>query len=106
MMMYRKRIWLYAAILFVLTGTIIATQVSWIVQSAHIEESFLNQRVNMALCSAMDELSKDKGICSGLESCVAHSAGSFELTLTPNGKQKIDSVILQHLLFYNISVPF
>jgi signal transduction histidine kinase len=106
MVMARKRIWLYAAVLFVLTGTILATQVSWIVQSANIEESFLNQRVNMALCSAMDVLSKDKGMCSSLESCTAHSANSFELTLTRNDKQKIDSVILQHLLFYNISIPF
>jgi signal transduction histidine kinase len=101
-----KRIWLYAAILLILTGTILVTQVSWIVQSARIEESFLNQRVNMALCSAMDVLSKDKGMCSSLESCVSHSTSSFELTLIEQKKQMIDSVIREHLLFYNIQVPF
>src|SRR5688572_26786039 len=106
MVIPHKRIWLYAAILLILTGTILVTQVSWIVQSARIEESFLNQRVNMALCSAMDVLSKDKGMCSSLESCVSHSASSFELTLTDQKKQMIDSVIRQHLLFYNIQVPF
>ncbi len=104
--MQHKRIWLYAAILLLLTGTILVTQVSWIFQSARIEEGFLNQRVNMALCSAMDVLSKDRGMCSALESCVARSPSSFELRLTEQKKQMIDSVINQHLLFYNIDVPF
>jgi signal transduction histidine kinase len=104
--MQHKRIWLYAAILLILTGTILVTQVSWIFQSARIEEGFLNQRVNMALCSAMDVLSKDKGMCSALESCVSRSPSSFELRLTEQKKQMIDSVINQHLLFYNINVPF
>jgi signal transduction histidine kinase len=101
-----KRIWTYTAILFLLIGAILTTQVSWIIQSARLEEEFFNHRVNMALCSAMDVLSKDKGMCSSLESCHSRTAGSFELTLTRNEKQKIDSVILQHLLFYNIRIPF
>lgn len=104
--MSRYRIWIYSAILFILTGTILFTQVSWLLESARIEESFLNQRVNMALCSAMDVLSKDKAICSGFESCTSRAPGTFELSLTKQEKQKIDSVILQHLLFYNINVPF
>jgi signal transduction histidine kinase len=104
--MSRKRIWIYAAVLFVLTGSILATQVLWIFQSAKIEESFLNQRVNMALCSAMDALSKDKGMCSSFESCTSYGAGAFEMTLNKQDKAKIDSVIGQHLLFYNIQVPF
>lgn len=104
--MSRYRIWVYGAILFVLTGTILFTQVSWLLQSARIEESFLNQRVNMALCSAMDVLSKDKAICSGMESCSSKAPGNFELTFTRQGKQKIDSVIKQHLDFYNIRAPF
>jgi signal transduction histidine kinase len=101
-----KRIWMYTAILLLLIGAILTTQVSWIIQSARIEEDFFNHRVNMALCSAMDVLSKDKGMCSSLESCHSRTPGSFELTLTKNEKKKIDSVILQHLLFYNIQIPF
>jgi signal transduction histidine kinase len=104
--MARKRIWIYAAILFILSAAILTTQSIWIVQSARIEESFLNQRVNMALCSAMDVLSKDKGICSAQESCSSEGSGTFQLTLSNQKKQKIDSVIEQHLLFYNISVAF
>jgi signal transduction histidine kinase len=104
--MTKKRIWIYGAILFILAGAILTTQVVWIIQSARIEESFLNQRVNMALCSAMDVLSKDKGICSSVESCSSSGSGSFQLTLGSQQKQKIDSVIQQHLLFYNIRVPF
>jgi signal transduction histidine kinase len=105
-LMSRNRAWLYAGILFVLVGTILTTQVSWILQAARIEESFLNQRVSMALCSAMDVLSKDKAVCSSLESCAARGKGVFELVLNKQDKQKIDSVILQHLLYYNINVPF
>src|SRR5687768_14117058 len=106
MVIPHKRIWLYAAILFILTGTILVTQVVWIIQSARIEESFLNQRVNMALCSAMDVLSKDKGICTGAQSCSSTGPGTFELTLNRHEKQKIDSVIAQLLLCYSIGVPF
>ena len=104
--MRRNRVWTYAAILFVLTAAILTTQVVWIFQSATLEEGFLNQRVNMALCSAMDVLSKDKGICSNFESCTSYGAGAFALTLDEQEKAKIDSVITQHMLFYNINVPF
>jgi two-component system, OmpR family, phosphate regulon sensor histidine kinase PhoR len=104
--MGQNRIWIYAAILFLLVGTILATQVSWILQSAKIEESFLNQRVNMALCSAMDVLSKDRGLCSNVESCVSHGQGRFEISFNAEEKEKIDSVIQHHLWFYNIHVPF
>jgi two-component system phosphate regulon sensor histidine kinase PhoR len=106
MVMTRRRIWLYAASLFILTGTILVTQVSWILQSARIEESFLNQRVSMALCSAMDVLSKDRALCSNVESCVSHGQGNFEISFNAQEKQKIDSVIQHHLWFYNIIVPF
>jgi two-component system phosphate regulon sensor histidine kinase PhoR len=105
-LMSRYRIWVYGAILFVLTVTILFTQVSWLLQSARIEESFLNQRINMALCKSMDILSKDRAICTSFESCSAREAGTFEFTLTKQKKQKIDSVILEHLNIYNIDVPF
>ena len=101
-----NKVWWYAVILFVLVGTILTTQVMWILQSARIEERFLNQRVNMALCSAMDVLSKDRGLCSNVESCVSHGQGTFEISFNAREKQKIDSVIGHHLRFYNIHVPF
>lgn len=104
--MSNKRIWLFGTILFVLAGAILATQVSWIFQAAKIEESFLNQRINMALCSAMDALSQDKGICSRFESCHATAAGTFALALEKQEKETLDSVIRHHLVFYNINVPF
>lgn len=104
--MSRNRVWVYAVVLFVLAGTILTTQVSWLMESARIEESFLNQRVNMALCSAMDVLSKDRGLCSNVESCVSHGQGTFEIAFTQQEKAKIDSVIERHLWFYNIHVPF
>ncbi|HYG01666.1 MAG TPA: HAMP domain-containing sensor histidine kinase [Chryseosolibacter sp.] len=104
--MSRNRVWLYAVVLFVLVGTILTTQVSWLMESARIEESFLSQRVNMALCSAMDVLSKDRGLCSNVESCVSHGRGTFEISFTQQEKAKIDSIIKSHLSFYNIYVPF
>jgi two-component system, OmpR family, phosphate regulon sensor histidine kinase PhoR len=104
--MSRNRVWVYAVVLFVLVGTILTTQVSWLMESARIEESFLSQRVNMALCSAMDVLSKDRGLCSNVESCVSHGPGTFEISFTQQEKAKIDSVIESHLWFYNIQAPF
>jgi signal transduction histidine kinase len=104
--MSQSRVWIYAVILFLLVGTILATQVSWLLQSARIEESFLSQRVNMALCSAMDVLSNDRGLCSNVESCVSHGQGTFEISFNAHEKEKIDSVIQHHLRFYNIHAPF
>src|SRR5688500_5378149 len=104
--MSRNRVWIYAIVLFLLVGTILTTQVSWLMESARIEESFLSQRVNMALCSAMDVLSKNRGLCSNVESCVSHGKGTFEISFTQQEKAKIDSVIERHLWFYNIHVPF
>lgn len=104
--MSRNRLWLYAAALLVLVVTILTTQVAWLMESAKIEESFLGQRVNMALCSAMDVLSKDRGLCSNVKTCVAHGNGTFEIAFSNQEKQKIDSVIRSHLWFYSINVPF
>jgi len=104
--MSKNRVWIYAAVLFLLVGTILTTQVSWVLESARIEERFLSQRVNMALCSAMDVLSKDRGLCSNVESCVSHGQGNYEIAFTSQEKAKIDSVIGSHLWFYNIHVPF
>lgn len=104
--MSRNRVWIYAVVLFLLVGTILTTQVAWLMQSARIEESFLRQRVNMALCSSMDVLSKDRGLCSNVESCVSHGQGTFEVAFTKQDKAKIDSVIEHHLGFHNIHVPF
>lgn len=104
--MSRNRVWVYAVVLFVLVSTILITQVSWLMESARIEESFLGQRVNMALCSAMDVLSKDRGLCSNVENCVLHGQGIFEISFTRQEKAKIDSVIERYLWFYNIHVPF
>jgi len=103
--MSRNRVWVYAAVLFLLVGTILATQVMWLMQSARIEESFLNQRVNLALCDAMDVLSKDCGLCSNAESCISRGKGNFEI-FTKQDKVKIDSVIKHNLGSYNIHVPF
>lgn len=104
--MSRNRVWIYAVVLFLLVGTILATQVSWLLKSARIEESFLSQRVNMALCSAMDVLSKDRGLCTNIESCASNGHGTFEIAFTKQEKARIDSVIERHLWFYNIHVPF
>lgn len=95
-----------AVVLFVLVAAILSTQVSWILQAARIEESFLNQRVSMALCSAMDVLSEDQAVCSSLTTCAARGKGLFELLLSKQDKSKIDSVILRHLAHYNIDVQF
>lgn len=104
--MSRNRVWIYAVVLFLLVATILTTQVTWLMQSARIEESFLKQRVNMALCSSMDVLSKDCGLCSNVESCISRGAGTFEIAFTKGDKAKIDSVIGRHLWSQNIQVPF
>jgi signal transduction histidine kinase len=93
-------------VLFLLVGTILTTQVSWLLESARIEESFLNHRVNIALCNAMDILSKDRGLCSGPASSPSLAQDPFEVTFTKRDKARIDSVIERQLWHYNLHVPF
>jgi two-component system, OmpR family, phosphate regulon sensor histidine kinase PhoR len=104
--MSAKRVWAYAGVVFVLVCTILVTQVSWLMESARVEEHFISHRVNMALCSAMDVLSRDRALCSNVQSCISRGQGTFEITFTKQEKAKIDSVIERHLSFYNIHVPF
>ncbi len=104
--MSRARIWIYAIALLIVTGTILLTQVSWILQSARIEERFLNQRVNRALCTAMEVLAKDKSLCSTMNRCVNKASGSFELVLSTGQHARIDSVIREQLQANNIQAPF
>lgn len=104
--MSRNRVWVYAVVVFMLVATILTTQVTWLMQSARIEESFMKQRVNMALCSSMDVLSQDRGLCSNAKSCISRSGGTFEVTFARQDKAKIDSVIERHLWSQNIEVPF
>jgi two-component system phosphate regulon sensor histidine kinase PhoR len=104
--MSRNRVWVYAVVLFLLVTTILTTQVTWLMQSARIEESFLKQRVNMALCSSMDVLAKDCGLCRNVENCISRGEGTFEIAFTRQDKAKIDSVIGRHLWSQNIQVPF
>jgi two-component system, OmpR family, phosphate regulon sensor histidine kinase PhoR len=104
--MSRNRVWVYAVVMFTLVATILTTQVTWLMQSARIEESFMRQRVNMALCSSMDVLAKDRGLCSNVKSCVSRGEGTIEVAFTRQDKAKIDSVIGRHLGSQNIHVPF
>lgn len=104
--MIRKRIWIYGIILFLIAGGILATQVLWVMQTARLEESLINQRVNWALCNAMDVLAKDKDVCTGVQSCISRSNQSFELRLNDQDKAKIDSVIAGQLRYYHMNVPF
>ena len=104
--MSTKRVWIYAVVLFLLVGTILTTQVSWLLESARIEESFLNHRVNIALCNAMDILSKERGLFSGSTACSTPAKEPFDMTFTQRDKARIDSVIERQLWHYNIKVPF
>ena len=104
--MSNSRIWIYSVVLFVASAIILATQVSWLIQAADIEERFLNQRVNHALCMALEELSTDKAMCSSIQSCVARSRDSFDLRISRQDHKKIDSVIRKHLIQNQIAAPF
>ena len=80
-------------------------------QTARLEENFINQRVNQALCSAMDVLSKDKGICSTMQSCIvignsvtaADTANT--ITIGNTSSNIIFNIVLYLIInFYNIFV--
>jgi len=75
-------------------------------ESVRLEESYINQKVNTALCSAVGVLSTDKNLCKDTKRCVSHGQGSFEMLFSQQEKQKIDSVIEKHLWYNHIQTSF
>lgn len=101
----KKIWWLVAGLAFGLIGLLLF-QIQWLLTSAELKENQFQHRVTMALCSAVDELSKDKEVCSALASCsIKKGTGLVEFVGLQNSNH-IENLVGQYLRFYQINTPY
>ena len=88
---------------------LIAFQVNWMKHSSRLIEEQFNNRVNMALCSAVESLAADQNSSASFRACCA------EVNTQPGCMQSVDELptatgmnqtLAQSLNFYQISLPY
>ncbi|WP_422360881.1 sensor histidine kinase [Reichenbachiella sp.] len=86
--------------------SLLVFQVHWLLTSAQLKEDQFRHRVTLALCSAVEQLGKDKKVCSAVASCsVKQGGGLVEFVGVQNGGE-IKGTINEQLQHYQIDIPF
>ncbi|SMD34897.1 His Kinase A (phospho-acceptor) domain-containing protein [Reichenbachiella faecimaris] len=102
----KNKLWGLVACLVVVLISLLVFQIQWLLTSAQLKEDQFRHRVTLALCSAVEELGKDKRVCSALASCsVKQGGGLVEFVGVHNG-HRIESTVDRYLQFYKIDIPF
>lgn len=94
-----------ACLAFALLGLLVF-QVNWLLKSAELKENHFKHRVTMALCSAVEDLGKDKQVCSALSSCsVKQGTGLVEFVGMRN-TNRIEKTVGEYLNHYQVNTPY
>ncbi|MBL7884917.1 MAG: HAMP domain-containing histidine kinase [Bacteroidia bacterium] len=93
--MQTNRTYLFIAISSIALLTIVLIQVNWIIKTAHIKEDLFNEKLKIVLARTTEALSADKQACEHIES------GKEKLE-----KQKIDSLLVHYMNYYNFHVNY
>ncbi len=104
--MNQKRITILALGLGILILGMLFIQVNLLIRSAEIQKKQFQQKVNLALCSAVEKISKDQDVCDALSSC---SIGPGNGTINLLGSQdmnRVEQVIRTELEDFGIQIPF
>ena len=86
---------------------LVVLQINWINHAAQLREDHFDHTVNMAVCSAVDKISKDKMACQALG--VARNAPSNEFRARiENVKENtcVDSLLEHELRYYKIDLDY
>lgn len=101
------KLWSTMVLLTATVLTLLSIQINWLWQQADLKEDYFNQRLTMAICSAVEELSETHGVYGGNGSCaVQPDPRVYELHFDPSDKATVDSVIGYYLSFYKITLPY
>ena len=84
---------------------VLAIQVNWIIQTAHIKEEFFNEKANIVLSRTTDALASDKVATRNIQACGTVS-NSSQLLLGSNEVNKIDSLFKHYMNLYNFKIDY
>jgi len=88
-----------AALLFI--------QVRWIVHSVRFQKKVFQKTVTLALNQTIAHLTRNEGICSKMQECIAFDSARFETQLTSAGVwDKIHEAIDEELQTYDINLEY
>ena len=88
---------------------LIIFQVNWVRQSGNLLEEQFNQKVSMALCYAVEDLSKNKRMCKAFNRCTKHPEKSNCCKLNYDSLSnsiEFQSALNAALEFYNINLDY
>lgn len=98
--------------LIVLLSTItllmlLAIQVFWIFQTAHVKEELFNEKANMVLSRTIEALGTDKETCASIGECVEMDSTVDVTSKLAKGEiKKIDSLLNHYMKFYHIHIDY
>jgi two-component system phosphate regulon sensor histidine kinase PhoR len=87
---------------------LIGIQISWIVKAAHMQESQFNYSVNMAMNRIVENLVRERAICSEVSNCLREGKGSSCYIMMKNREEwtNMGSMIKRDLKYYGIDLDF
>ena len=90
-----SRSYFFIAISSISLVAVLAIQVNWILDTAHIKEQLFNEKANMVLSRTVEDVQADQQTCQQLGQCI----GKTEI-------QTIDSLLAKNMAFYNFYTVF
>jgi two-component system phosphate regulon sensor histidine kinase PhoR len=102
----------FQLILLVVTFTclvfLVGIQIVWIIRSARMQEAQFNHSVSMAMNRIVDNLARDREICSEVTNCLREgTTGSCYLMMKNRSEwANIGTMIKEDLRFYGIALDF
>lgn len=90
-----SRSYFFIAISSISLVAVLAIQVNWILDTAHIKEQLFNEKANMVLSRTVEDVQADQQTCQQLGQCI----GKTEI-------QTIDSLLAKNMAFYNFYMDY
>jgi two-component system phosphate regulon sensor histidine kinase PhoR len=109
MLMKRSPIHLYLLILtFICLIFLVGIQINWIMKAARMQETQFNHSVNMAMTRIVDNLARDREICTEVTNCLREGTSGSCFLLMKNRSEwsNIGTMIRSDLKYYGIDLDF
>ncbi|MEO1518478.1 MAG: HAMP domain-containing sensor histidine kinase [Bacteroidota bacterium] len=88
---------------------LVVFQLKWLMDSHELIAEQLDQKLKMALCSAVENLDMEEVSCEGSNCCsnMGPQSGLFQITTPkPVSRERLDSAVAQAFTFYDIQLEY
>lgn len=86
---------------------LLVIQVVWIFQLVATKERIFNEKANMAISGTVNALNNDTELCSNMGGmCIGEVMQNCPLRLSRTDERKIDSVLRQYLVYYQLKTDY